>query len=347
MQLNKIYNGNALDVLKTFPDECVDMVITSPPYWALRDYGAEGQLGLESTFQEYLSNLILIFDEVKRVLKPGGSCWVNLGDTYFGSGKGAGGDIENSKQVWSFNTKEKKRCAYCNKEFEGYKFQQFCSSACSGVDNTPRKSKGKLQDKTLIQIPSRFAIMMTDKGWILRNEIIWHKPNAMPQSVRDRFTVDYEKLFFFVKSKKYYFKQQKEPMITIDTNPPRGSKGVLGQKNSGLRKQDQIGRADYTGFNKRYLPPKDLMRNKRSVWSINTKPFKEKHFATYPEELIITPIKACCPENGIVLDPFMGSGTTAVVARSLGLKYVGIELNPDYIKIAEKRLAQITIYDCL
>lgn len=295
MQLNKIYNGNALDVLKTFPDECVDMVITSPPYWALRDYGAEGQLGLESTFQEYINKLCDIFDEVKRVLKKSGSCWVNLGDAYSGSGKGVGG----------------------------------------------------IKSKSLLQIPSRFAIEMCNRGWILRNEIIWHKPNAMPQSVRDRFTVDYEKLFFFVKSKKYYFEQQKEPMITTNTNPPRGSKGVLGQKNSGLRKQDQIGRADYTGFNKRYLPPKDLMRNKRSVWSINTKPFKEKHFATYPEELIITPIKACCPENGIVLDPFMGSGTTAVVARDLGLKYVGIELNPDYIKIADKRLAQITIYDCL
>lgn len=310
MQLNKIYNGNALDVLKTFPDESVDMVITSPPYWALRDYGAEGQLGLESTFQEYINKLCDIFDEVKRVLKKSGSCWVNLGDAYSGSGKGVGG----------------------------------------------------IKSKSLLQIPSRFAIEMCNRGWILRNEIIWHKPNAMPSSVNDRFTVDYEKLFFFVKSKKYYFKQQKEQMKTnhicwksirkhsrmVSLNiTKQGSKGVLGQENSGLRKQDQIGRADYTGFNKRYLPPKDLMRNKRSVWSINTKPFKEKHFATYPEELIITPIKACCPENGIVLDPFMGSGTTAVVARSLGLKYVGIELNPDYIKIAEKRLAQITIYDCL
>lgn len=310
MQLNKIYNGNALDVLKTFPDECVDMVITSPPYWALRDYGAEGQLGLESTFQEYINKLCDIFDEVKRVLKKSGSCWVNLGDAYSGSGKGVGG----------------------------------------------------IKSKSLLQIPSRFAIEMCNRGWILRNEIIWHKPNAMPSSVNDRFTVDYEKLFFFVKSKKYYFEQQKEQMKTnhicwksirkhsrmVSLNiTKQGSKGVLGQENSGLRKQDQIGRADYTGFNKRYLPPKDLMRNKRSVWSINTKPFKEKHFATYPEELIITPIKACCPENGIVLDPFMGSGTTAVVARSLGLKYVGIELNPDYIKIAEKRLAQITIYDCL
>lgn len=286
MQLNKIYNGNALDVLKTFPDESVDMVITSPPYWALRDYGAEGQLGLESTFQEYINKLCDIFDEVKRVLKKSGSCWVNLGDAYSGSGKGVGG----------------------------------------------------IKSKSLLQIPSRFAIEMCNRGWILRNEIIWHKPNAMPQSVRDRFTVDYEKLFFFVKSKKYYFKQQKEQMKT----------NHICWKS--IRKHSRMVSLNTTkqnDFSQDLKISKDLQRNKRSVWSINTKPFKEKHFATYPEELIITPIKACCPENGIVLDPFMGSGTTAVVARSLGLKYVGIELNPDYIKIAEKRLAQITIYDCL
>lgn len=306
MQLNKIYNGNALDVLKTFPDESVDMVITSPPYWALRDYGAEGQLGLESTFQEYINKLCDIFDEVKRVLKKSGSCWVNLGDTYSGSGKGVGGIKERTKESWVFDKKP--------------------------------TTEEQLPSKSLLQIPSRFAIEMCNRGWILRNEIIWHKPNALPQSVRDRFTVDYEKLFFFVKSKKYYFEQQKEQMKTnqVCGNSTRHHSRKVSLN---ITKQDSV---------KQNLKlSKDLMRNKRSVWSINTKPFKEKHFATYPEELIITPIKACCPENGIVLDPFMGSGTTAVVARSLGLKYVGIELNPDYIKIAEKRLAQITIYDCL
>lgn len=286
MQLNKIYNGNALDVLKTFPDESVDMVITSPPYWALRDYGAEGQLGLESTFQEYINKLCDIFDEVKRVLKKSGSCWVNLGDAYSGSGKGVGG----------------------------------------------------IKSKSLLQIPSRFAIEMCNRGWILRNEIIWHKPNAMPSSVNDRFTVDYEKLFFFVKSKKYYFEQQKEQMKTNQ---------VCGNSTRHHSRKVSLNTTKQNDFSQDLKISKDLQRNKRSVWSINTKPFKEKHFATYPEELIITPIKACCPENGIVLDPFMGSGTTAVVARSLGRKYVGIELNPDYIKIAEKRLAQITIYDCL
>ena len=294
MQLNKIYNGDALDVLKTFPDECVDMVITSPPYWALRDYGAEGQLGLESTFQEYINKLCDIFDEVKRVLKKSGSCWVNLGDAYSGSGKGVGG----------------------------------------------------IKSKSLLQIPSRFAIEMCNRGWILRNEIIWHKPNAMPQSVRDRFTVDFEKLFFFTKSKKYYFKQQKEQMKTnqVCGNSTRHHSRKV-SLNKGLRKQDNVGRMDYTGFNDRYKPPKDLLRNKRCVWSVSTKPFKDAHFATFPKELIITPIKACCPTNGIVLDPFMGSGTTALVAKELGLNYIGIELNEEYIKMAEKRLAQMNIFE--
>lgn len=306
MQLNKIYNGNALDVLKTFPDESVDMVITSPPYWALRDYGAEGQLGLESTFQEYINKLCDIFDDVKRVLKKSGSCWVNLGDTYSGSGKGVGGIKERTKESWVFDKKP--------------------------------TIEEQLPSKSLLQIPSRFAIEMCNRGWILRNEIIWYKPNAMPQSVRDRFTVDFEKLFFFTKNKKYYFKQQKEQMKTNH---------ICGKSTRNHSRMVSLNTTKQNDFSQDLKISKDLQRNKRSVWSINTKPFKEAHFATYPEELIITPIKACCLENGIVLDPFMGSGTTAVVAKGLGLKYVGIELNPDYIKIADKRLAQITIYDCL
>lgn len=315
--MNEIYTGDVLEVLKTLESNSVDMVITSPPYWALRDYGIEGQLGLEPTFNEYIEKLCIVFDEVKRLLKPEGSCWVNLGDTYSGSNKGVGGDKEKNKEMFTFNKKP--------------------------------NIKETLTDKCLVQIPSRFAIAMCDRGWILRNEIIWHKPNAMPSSVADRFTVDYEKLFFFTKNKKYYFKQQKEPMITTDTNPPRSSKGVMGNVNLGLRKQDSVGRSDYTGFNERYVSPKDLMRNKRSVWVIPTQPTKELHFATFPEALIETPIKACCPKGGVVLDPFFGSGTTGIVAKKLGRNYIGIDLNPNYVKIAEKRLAktveQLSMFD--
>lgn len=153
-----IIQGDALKELKGLSDESVNMVMTSPPYWALRDYGVNGQLGLESTFEEYIGKLTDIFDEVKRVLRKDGTCWVNLGDTYYGSGKGAGGDITNSKQVWGFENKEKKICKHCGEEFEGYAFQKFCGSACSGVDNTPREKKGELKDKCLTMIPQRFAL---------------------------------------------------------------------------------------------------------------------------------------------------------------------------------------------
>lgn len=301
-------------MLKTFPSNSIDMVITSPPYWGLRNYGVDNQLGLEKTFQEYLNKLIKIFIEVKRVLKEEGTCWVNLADSYSGSNNGAGDTT--STNLTSKETNIKK--------YQGQK-----------------PGKTILPDKCLLQIPNRFSIMMTDNGWILRNEIIWHKPNGMPSSVKDRFTVDFEKLFFFTKSKKYYFEQQKEPMKTTDKNPPRGSKAVIGQLNKGLRKQDLVGRNDYTGFNDRYTIPIDLKRNKRCVWEISTKALKEEHFAVFPEELIETPIKAGCPENGVVLDVFMGSGTTGVVAKRLGRNFVGIELNKKYVDMSKRRIKKV------
>ena len=308
MQLNKIYQGDALDILKTLPSESVDMIMTSPPYWNLRDYGVNGQLGLEETYQEYINNLWNIFDEVKRVLKKEGTCWVVIGDTYNGNKKGK---TDNKVSDYLKNTTTKLN-----------------------------KKRGEMPDKCLLQIPNRFAIEMCNRGWILRNEIIWHKPNCMPSSVKDRFTVDFEKIFFFVKNKKYYFETQYEEMKTKDTTSPRGSKGVIGQQNAGRRKQDMVARNDYTGFNDRYTTNENLLRNKRTVWSITTKPFKESHFAVFPEDLIETPIKAGCPENGIVLDLFMGSGTTAVVCKKNNRNYLGIELNPEYIEIAEKRISK-------
>lgn len=293
MELNKIYQGDTLEVLKTFPDESVDMVITSPPYYCLRDYGIAGQIGLEKTYQEYLGKLIAIFDEAKRILKPMGSCWVNIGDTYSGNKNG--------------NTNGK--------------VSDYLKEESIGIHK-----RAELTEKCLLQIPNRFAIMMTDHGWILRNEIIWHKPNAMPDGVLDRFTVDFEKLFFFTKNKNYCFEQQKVPMKTMDVNPPRGSTAVLGQKNSGRRNA-------VTDENK----TSDFMKNMRCVWTIPTKPFKGSHFAVFPEALVEMPIKACCPENGIVLDVFMGSGTTGVVAKKLGRNFVGIDLNEKYVLMAEQR----------
>jgi len=343
--MNKIYQGDALTVLKTLPEESVDCVITSPPYWALRDYGVAGQLGLEPTFQEYIHKLCTIFDEVKRVLKKSGTCWVNMGDTYF----------NNS--------------SYSAKGRQGY-----------GNDKIGMiYKKGNLQTKTLCQIPNRFSIKMTEAkykctakccgyigresdwnywvsgvklcpkcrnkyfkgspekisdGWILRNTIIWHKPNCMPSSVRDRFTVDYEVILFFVKSKKYWFERQfdeyTEPMNRWGGDKLKADGKSTWDKGTG---QDT--------YRDRNMRPNKQGRNKRCVWKITTKPFKHAHFAVFPEALVETPIKAGCPVGGVVLDPFAGAFTTGVVAKKLRRKFIGIELNPSYIEMGKKRLANI------
>lgn len=410
----EIINGSSLEELKKLPGKSINMCITSPPYWALRDYGVDEQLGLEPTFDKYISNLCDIFDEVKNVLRDDGTCWVNLGDTYFGSGKGAGGDGKN-KESFTFTEKETRICHNCKKEFIGWKFQNFCGSACSGVDNTPRNKKGKLPDKTLTMIPMRFAIEMVNRGWILRNTIIWHKPNAMPCSVKDRFTVDFEYIFLFSKKKKYYFEQQFEelktnenrdfgmvrqrkldykskyegihfektvrqgmhkergnnlvekrdlPLQKIFVDKLRKNFNINDLINKGIKKTtaEHWFRYDEGGFsyptkeewkklNTDMFPElldvfyvKDDIksnkngRNKRTTWSFNTKPFKEAHFAVYPEELCETPINAGCPEGGVVLDPFAGAGTTGLVAEKQNKNSILIELNPEYCDIIRKRL---------
>ena len=295
-----IFLGDVLDILKQMNAESVDMVITSPPYYGLRNYGVDGQIGLEETFDEFLDKMMLIFAEVKRVLKKEGSCWVNIGDSYSGSGNGSGDTTYEERQ----HIKREK----FDKIYTGQKL-----------------GKTTLPDKCLCQIPSRFAIEMTNRGWILRNEIIWYKRNCMPSSVNDRFTVDFEKIYFFTKNKKYYFEQQFEDAITGN-----GAE-------QGINKGKRFG-GEASGRGVRILKNHDQGRNMRCVWDITTKGYREAHFATYPEELCITPIKAGSPVGGIVLDPFMGAGTTGLVAKKLGRQYVGIELNPKYIEIAEKRI---------
>jgi site-specific DNA-methyltransferase (adenine-specific) len=360
--MNKIILGDCLEELKKLPNESVNCCMTSPPYWALRDYGISGQLGLEPTFQEYINKLCGIFDEVKRVLRKDGTCWVNLGDTYSGSGVG---QKDTGKAVY-------------NKD-----------------DFRKESTKTNLPDKSLCNIPSRFSIEMQNRGWILRNVIIWHKPNCMPSSVKDRFTIDFEYLFFFVKSKKYWFETQYENCAEVTLKDKRFGKGLYKVKSG-----KQVGKNKVEYALKGYYC-NSFNRNKRAVWRITTKPFKESHFATYPEELCETPIKAGCPEfvcnkcgkikeikeikeiihnrinnrkdakvrpdnferippdwkprevkelktiscdcnagfsGGIVLDPFFGTGTTGLVALKQNRKFIGIELNPGYIKIAEKRL---------
>ena len=290
LKLDYIYQGDALEVLKQMPSESIDMCITSPPYWNMRDYGDKNQLGLEYTTSEFIDNLYNVFHELKRVLKDEGSLWINIRDTY-------------SKGV--------KRC---------------------GVKN-----------KSLSMIPERLIIKLLDDGWILRNDIIWHKPNAMPDSCKNRFTVDYEHLYFLTKKDKgYYFKTQYEPYTSnIKSKKDNINNNNDKDKRSALIESKMVRHgANGTTLNS---PSKwsDKGRIKRTTWSINTKSYKEAHFATYPTELIECPIDAGCPEDGIVLDPFIGSGTTGVVAKKQGKHYVGIELNKEYIEIANNRIEKL------
>jgi DNA modification methylase len=297
--INEVVCCNSLDGMKLIPDNSIDCCITSPPYWALRDYGVKGQIGAEESFAEYLENLWKIFDEVKRILKKDGTCFVNLGDVYGGtSDKGNYRAPKNPK----------------------------------GRNGQSKALNKKYQSKSLLQIPSRFSIGMTDRGWILRNTIIWHKPNAMPQSCLDRFSVDFEYIFSFVKSKKYYFEQSLEPSRNRNDLEYRHA----------LRRKNAINykmKKPYLGnFPKSFRL--DGMRNKRCVWSIPTKGFREAHFAVYPPDLIKTPILSGCKKGGIVFDPFMGSWTTARMAKDLCRDFIGFELNPEYCDIGEKRLRQ-------
>ena len=289
-----LLNGDACNILRLLPEKIANACVTSPPYWLLRDYGIAGQIGLEPTPQEYIANLCRVFDEVWRVLRDDGTCWVVLGDTYFGSGKGAA-------------------CSGPSKK--SYRFQR-----------RPLEIGGK--PKSLALIPARFAIAMTDRGWILRNIVVWHKPNAMPTSVKDRFTIDYEFLFFFAKTKKYYFDRQLEESLTP------GSKHVA--KRPGSKGEIIKRTVNRTYFARNIVT--DKFRNRRCVWTIPTTHCMDAHFAVYPEQLIETPIMAGCPDNGIVLDPFCGAGTTGIVCKRLGRWFWGIELNPAYIEIAERRI---------
>lgn len=281
MRMNYIYNNDALKALKELESESVDSVVTSPPYWSLRDYGMKGQLGLEPTFEEYINSLCIIFDEVKRVLKKTGTCWVNLGDTYAGSGNGQN-DYRTDKSR-SIQGKGK----YSDKRYQGLGSAKLGAKGIYHETTRVRHPTNGLPKKSLCMIPFRFAIEMVERGWILRNTIIWHKPNCMPQSMKDRFTVDFEYVFFFVKNKEYFFNQ------LFDT--------ASSKENSYRNKlrQDKNYDVKYEGYKNNFpIPKANGLRNKRTTWSIPTQPFKDSHFATFPEKLVETPILAGSPMGG-------------------------------------------------
>ena len=290
----KIIQGNCLDKLKELPAESVDTCITSPPYFNLRDYQQPGQLGLEDTFQDYIDNLVEVFEEVKRVLKPEGTLWLNLGDSYSSSPTGSIG-----------KSKKQKSNMGSHKDFKRNKILS-------------------LPQKNLIGIPFRVAFALQAAGWYLRQDIIWNKPNPMPESVKDRCTKAHEYIFLLSKSPKYYFDNEaikEDAKFPDGPNTPKSIKAVEGVYSKNLQK---------IGAN-----PK---RNKRSVWTVTTKPYKGAHFATFPMDLIEPCVLAGCPETGTVLDPFGGSGTTGIVASNLNRNAILVELNPEYIELAKQRI---------
>ena len=311
MKTEKIYQGNCIEVLKDFPDESIDCVVTSPPYWGLRDYNEEEQLGLEETPEEFVANLVKVFSEVKRVLKSSGSVWLNLGDSYAMS---------------SMRGK--------NSEFKGA-----VNQSKQGIVGIDKKIPIGLKPKDLVGIPFRVAFALQADGWYLRQDIIWHKPNPMPESVQDRCTKSHEYIFLLTKSPKYFY--------DIDAIREPFNIGALKRVNQNIKKQ--IGSKRGNGGlkpngNMKAVGDQEKGANKKSVWKITTKPYKEAHFATFPIELPITCIKAGCPEGGIVLDPFFGSGTTGLAAQELHRHWVGIELNPEYIEIAKRRTSQSNLF---
>lgn len=295
--------GDVREQLKTLPDKSVHCVVTSPPYWGLRDYGQQNQLGLEPTPDEYVANMVEVFREVKRVLTDDGTFWLNIGDSY--------SSMRDSKAVPD--------------TLRGENEGTFVPSA---ANRNPKNLKAAgLKHKDLVGIPWMLAFALRSDGWYLRQDIIWAKPNPMPESVRDRCTRSHEYVFLLSKSRKYYYNSQavKEPAVTgkWDKMPPIG----------GVKHLDN-GNPTYSGNQ----PAGDGLRNRRDVWNIPTKPFKGAHFAVMPEALVEPCILAGCPEGGVVLDPFFGSGTVGVVAIKHNRKYIGIELNPEYVEIAKKRL---------
>ena len=296
--------GDSLEVLKTMDDESVHCCVTSPPYWALRNYDMDGQLGQEETPQEYVDKLVEILREVHRVLRSDGTLWLNLGDSYFSSGnKGKHKD---------------------NKDRKNRNGQEIAKN---------NKVQG-LKPKDMVGIPWRVAFALQADGWYLRSDIIWHKTNPMPMPIKDRPTSCHEHIFLLSKSQKYYY--DKDAILEPLKDPNRkDSKPVFGGYKH-TSQPDKTTNPTYSG--NKYDATKHKGKNKRDVWTVSTARYKGAHVAVYPPKLIEPCILAGCPDGGIVLDPFSGSGTTGVVALQNNKNYIGIELNSEYAKISEDRI---------
>lgn len=416
IELNKILQGDCIEGLKNIPDKSVDCCVTSPPYFGLRDYGTTEQIGLEETPELFIEKLTEVFTEVKRILKKEGTLWLNLGDSYWG---GKGQSATQSPEEAVKRNKEGLAITSEHQQLGG-----------KGYTRPTDKKHLSIKPKDLVGIPWMVAFALRSSGWYLRQDIIWHKPNPMPESVTDRCTKSHEYIFLMSKSKQYYYDADAIKTPILEDKGPQtfgGKKARESQMNGGdprnghrSDKNSQLGKVwkpkgyehrgtgdqKLTGHSGNFDSDGNLigdgMANKKSVWTVTTKPFSEAHFATFPQDLIVDCIKAGCPEfvcnkcgrareriveneykihenwygdkskeskhsrgkagnsykekiginqvgftdcgcnagfsPGIVLDPFMGAGTTALVSRKLNRNFIGFELNPEYIKIAEKRL---------
>lgn len=365
-----VINADVMDGLAQIPDASINTVVTSPPYWGLRDYGGvSGQIGLETTLQEHVETLVRVFREIRRVLRNDGTVWLNYGDCYAGSPNGStnrcdDGRVRNPNDDRVFTDKPFSTVGPISKSKRMDR-----GAGRWGGGNNP--AQGYLKPKDLCMLPNRLAIALQDDGWWVRSEIIWSKPNPMPESVTDRPSTAHEKIFLLTKSAKYFYDAEavREPASYLTPNSPDSIKSPYGQgftrradkgNANGFRggsyvngtpgprtekgnKQRGHGRR-HEGFNDRW----DLMskeeqqsfgRNCRNVWAIATRPFPDAHFATFPPEIPERCIKAGCPQGGTVLDPFGGAGTTGLVADRLGRNAILIELNPDYAAMAGKRIS--------
>jgi len=314
--------GDVRKRLLEIPDETIQTVITSPPYFGLRDYGVDGQIGLEKSPEDFVDALVELFREVRRVLKSDGTVWLNLGDSYWGGkGQSANGGAEHQAE-------RAKRGASLNQAHQTL-----------GGKNQTRPTDGKhhtIKPKDLIGIPWRVAFALQDDGWYLRSDIIWSKPNPMPEAMKDRPTKAHEYLFLLSKSPKYYYDHNaiREPLSEATKKRDLAPRGR--SQNGGGSEKSMAGYSYTPELGNMTSNP--LGRNRRSVWSINTKPFKGAHFAVMPEALVEPCVLAGSAQGDTVLDPFMGSGTVAVVANRFGRNFVGTELNPAYAEIAKTRI---------
>jgi DNA modification methylase len=316
--IDTILEGNNIETLKRLPDKSIDCCITSPPYYHLRTYNSENEIGQEDTVSEYIMKLVGVFREVNRILKPEGTLWLNMGDSYSGSGNG---------------TNDYRSGGHIRISLKGHQ-------GGSSKDRT-------LPIKSLFGIPWKVAFALQENGWVLRQDIIWAKPNVMPESVKDRFCRSHEYIFLLAKNTKYYFNQKAALEIAIGrdmrndtTRDGRSQRGYNNKEGN----QDLIGQSSQ--YHGSAIKPRCFtdvpLRTQRDVWIISSEPSREGHFAMYPQKLVLQCLLCGCPEGGVVLDPFLGSGTTAIVAKKNNRHFVGCELNSEYVKMARRRLEEVS-----